>query len=92
MTTRRLYKVPEVAEMLGVSEKLIWKKLACRELASVRLSRCVRIPADAVDAWIEAGTTPAISDSAPLRSYRRGAAGRRPLGPVPIDDVRDGTG
>jgi excisionase family DNA binding protein len=91
MTTRRLFKVPEVAEMLGVSEKLIWKKLACRELASVRLSRCVRIPAEAVDAWIEEGTTPAISDSAPLRS-RRGASGGRRSGPVPIDDVRDGTG
>jgi excisionase family DNA binding protein len=89
---RRLYKIPEVSEMLAVSQKLIWKMVASRELDVVRIGRSVRIAAESVDALIEQGTTPAISDSAPLRSYRRGAVSRRPLGPVPIDEARDGTG
>jgi excisionase family DNA binding protein len=89
--TRRLFKIQEVSSALSVSDKLIWKMVAAREIDVVRIGRSVRIPAESVDALIEQGTTPALSDSAPLRSYR-GAAGRRPLGPVPIDDVRDGTG
>jgi excisionase family DNA binding protein len=88
---RRLYKIPEVSEMLAVSQKLIWKMVASRELDVVRIGRSVRIAAESVDALIEEGTTPAISDSAPLRSYR-GAASRRRLGPVPIDEAREGTG
>jgi excisionase family DNA binding protein len=89
---RRLYKIPEVSEMLAVSQKLIWKMVASRELDVVRIGRSVRIAAESVDALIEQGTTPAISDSAPRRSYRGGAAGRRRPGPVSIDEARDGTG
>jgi len=88
--TKRLWRVPAVADMLDVSQKKIWAMVAAREIDVVRIGRSVRIAAESVDALIEAGTTPAISDSAPLRA--RGAAGRRRSGPVRIDDVRDGTG
>jgi excisionase family DNA binding protein len=58
--TKKLYRVREVAEMLSVSEKLIWKKIALRDgFDVVRIGRSVRIPAESVDRLIEEGTTPA---------------------------------
>jgi excisionase family DNA binding protein len=58
--TKKLYRVREVAEMLSVSEKLIWKKIALRDgFDVVRIGRSVRIPAESVDRLIEASTTPA---------------------------------
>jgi excisionase family DNA binding protein len=58
--SKRLYRVPEVAEMLSVSTKLIWKLVAeGRQIDVVRIGRSVRIPATAVDELIERGTTPA---------------------------------
>jgi excisionase family DNA binding protein len=57
---KRLYRVREVSEMLSVSEKLIWKKIALRDgLDVVRIGRSVRIPAESIDRLIEEGTTPA---------------------------------
>jgi predicted DNA-binding transcriptional regulator AlpA len=49
-----------VAELLSVSEKLIWKKIALRQgFDVVRIGRSVRIPAESIDRLIEEGTTPA---------------------------------
>jgi excisionase family DNA binding protein len=56
---QRLYKVPEAAEMLGLSAKKVWAMVAGRELDVVRIGRCVRIPAHSLDRLIENGTTPA---------------------------------
>jgi excisionase family DNA binding protein len=57
---KRLYRVREVAELLSVSEKLIWKKIALRQgFDVVRIGRSVRIPAESIDRLIEEGTTPA---------------------------------
>jgi excisionase family DNA binding protein len=57
---KRLYRVREAAEMLSVSEKLIWKKIALRDgLDVVRIGRSVRIPAESIERLIEEGTTPA---------------------------------
>ena len=57
--TKRLYRVPEVAEMLSVSAKLVWKLIADgRQIPVVRIGRSVRIPAEAIDDLIERGTTP----------------------------------
>jgi excisionase family DNA binding protein len=56
----RLYRVSEVAEMLAVSEKLIWKLIAQRELLDVvRIGRSVRIPAESLQRIVERGLTPA---------------------------------
>lgn len=58
--TKKLYRVREVAEMLSVSEKLIWKKIGLREgFDVVRIGRSVRVPAESIDRLIEEGTTPA---------------------------------
>jgi excisionase family DNA binding protein len=87
--TKRLYRVPEVAEMLSVSSKLIWKMVAMRELEVVRLGRAVRVAAVSVDELVNKSTTPAISDSPSTRVTRRGSASRtRSAGPVPIEGDR----
>jgi excisionase family DNA binding protein len=84
--TKRLYRVPEVAEMLSVSSKLIWKMVAMRELEVVRLGRAVRVAAVSVDALLLKGTTPAISDSPSPRVGRSVSPSRtRSAGPVPIE-------
>jgi excisionase family DNA binding protein len=57
---KRLYRVREVAELLSVSEKLIWKKIALRQgFDVVRIGRSVRVPAESIERLIEEGTTPA---------------------------------
>jgi predicted DNA-binding transcriptional regulator AlpA len=57
---KRLYRVREVSELLSVSEKLIWKKIALREgFDVVRIGRSVRIPAESIEKLIQEGTTPA---------------------------------
>ena len=59
---KKLYKVREVAEMLSVSEKLIWKRVALRDgFDVVRIGRSVRISAESIERVIEEGTTPAKS-------------------------------
>ncbi len=58
---RKLYRVPEAAEMLGVSQKLIWKMVGAREIDVVRLGRAVRIPGDSLETLISESTTPARS-------------------------------
>lgn len=57
---KRLYRVREVAELLSVSEKLIWKKIALRQgFDVVRIGRSVRVPSESIERLIEEGTTPA---------------------------------
>jgi excisionase family DNA binding protein len=87
--TKKLYRVPEVADMLSVSSKLIWKMVAMRELEVVRLGRAVRISAHSVDDCLARGTTPAISDSPSPRVNRQGSGSRtRSAGPVAIERDR----
>jgi predicted DNA-binding transcriptional regulator AlpA len=57
---KRLYRVREVAELLSVSEKLIWKKIALRQgFDVVRIGRSVRVPSESIERLIQEGTTPA---------------------------------
>lgn len=53
--TRRLLSVPQVAEILGVSVRLIWRLLAVGELDRVNVGRCVRIPAESIEAFCARG-------------------------------------
>jgi excisionase family DNA binding protein len=89
--TEKLLRVDAAAEQLGMSTKWLWKKIGAREVSVVRLGRSVRVPQSALDELIEAGTTPAIGEVANSHPRRRTSRHRR-LGPVPIDEARDGTG
>lgn len=55
----KLMKVPEVAELLNISQKATWSMIYRREIDVVRIGRSVRIPLGAIDQLIERGTVPA---------------------------------
>jgi excisionase family DNA binding protein len=55
---RKLYKVPETADQLGLSTKTIWKMIYAGELTCTRIGRSVRIPEAAIQELIEGGTIP----------------------------------
>lgn len=48
---RLYYRVPEVAEMLGISKSFAFKLVSQGELPSVRIGTAVRVPAEAIVAW-----------------------------------------
>ncbi len=59
MSTARLVKVPEAAELLALSQKTLWQWVGARRIGVVRLGRAVRIPMSEIDRLVEEGTTPA---------------------------------
>ena len=56
---RRLLTVPEAATQLGISRSKGWQLAQRSEIPVVRIGRSVRVPADALEAWISARTEPA---------------------------------
>lgn len=58
--TNRLLQVSEVAERLGVSEKMVRRLIVERRLAVVRLGRSVRISERDIDALVAAARHEAI--------------------------------
>ena len=55
LTVKKLLKVAEAAAQLGISRSLAYELAARGELPAVRISRkAIRIPADALEAWVEA--------------------------------------
>ena len=46
----------QVASLLGIGHTKTFQLIASGELPSIRLGRCVRVPAMALAAWIEART------------------------------------
>lgn len=49
---RLLYRVPEVAEFLGVSKAKVYELIASGALPSVRLDGCRRVRADDLRAYV----------------------------------------
>ena len=43
----------EAAEVLGIGRSKVYELLAARQLASVKIGTCRRIPADALRAYVE---------------------------------------
>jgi excisionase family DNA binding protein len=76
VSSRSLLTVEEAAERLAVRPGTIRSWLGKGLLPRVKCGRCTRIPADAVEIFIAAHTTPArceheaMSDSKPLRGFR----------------------
>ena len=59
-----LLAVREGAKVLGLPVNRVYEMTARGELPSVRLGRSVRIPADALQRWIEERTTGGKSEAA----------------------------
>jgi excisionase family DNA binding protein len=56
MTEQRLLTVPEAANRLGVSRSKGWQLAQRNEIPVIHIGRSVRVPADALDAWIKERT------------------------------------
>ena len=48
----RVYTVPEVAEILRVSNRTVWKEIAKGNLRSVKVAGTRRVVAEAIDAYL----------------------------------------
>ncbi len=55
----RLLRVPEVAEILGLSSKTVWNYVYARSIDSIVIGRSRRISLDAVQKLIDAGSVAA---------------------------------
>jgi excisionase family DNA binding protein len=53
---QRLLTVPEAANRLGVSRSKGWQLAKQGKIPVCRIGRSVRVPADALDAWIKERT------------------------------------
>ena len=49
---RLLLRPAEAAEAIGIGRSKVYELLASGELPSVRIGGCVRVPVDALRAWI----------------------------------------
>lgn len=50
---RLLLTVEEAARRLGIGRTLAWRLIQERQLPSVRVGRCVRVPVRELEAWVE---------------------------------------
>jgi len=47
-----LLKPLEAAQILGIGRSLIYELIARREIPSIRIGRCIRVPSDSLQSWI----------------------------------------
>lgn len=50
---RLLLKPLEAAQVLGIGRSLIYELIARREIPSVRLGRCLRVPKESLQQWLK---------------------------------------
>jgi excisionase family DNA binding protein len=60
---QRRLNVTDAADYLGVRPATIRQWVWRRQIDTVRIGRCVRIPQEALDRIIERGTTPAVEEA-----------------------------
>jgi prophage regulatory protein len=48
-----LLKPNEAAQVLGIGRSLIYELIARREIPSVRLGRCLRVPTKSLNIWLK---------------------------------------
>lgn len=52
-TTHKALKVPEVMEALGLSRFKVYDLIRSRQLKSIKIGRCRRVPADSLRTFID---------------------------------------
>ena len=48
-----LLKPSEVAHILGIGRSLVYELIARRDIPSIRLGRCIRIPSESLQQWLK---------------------------------------
>lgn len=56
-----------LAQLLGIGRTKAYELMVRGRVPTVRIGRCVRVPKEALEAWIRANTATARSDSWPKR-------------------------
>jgi excisionase family DNA binding protein len=54
---RALLTPTEVTQILGIGRSKVYELLACGELPTVRIGRCIRVPKTSLEDWIKARIT-----------------------------------
>lgn len=47
-----LLKPMEAAEVLGIGRSLMYELIACGDMPSIRIGRCIRISSEALEQWV----------------------------------------
>ena len=47
-----LLKPSEVTQILGIGRSLVYELIARKEIPSIRLGRCIRIPSESLQRWL----------------------------------------
>ena len=71
-TERLLLRMPEVATILGIGRSTVYELVQRGDLPAVHVGRAVRIPAAALQRWVEQQTAEAEGVSAPSFGKRTG--------------------
>ncbi len=48
-----LLKPSEVTQILGIGRSLVYELIARKEIPSIRLGRCIRIPSESLQHWLK---------------------------------------
>jgi len=48
-----LLKPSEVTQVLGIGRSLVYELIARKEIPSVRIGRCIRVPAESLQRWLK---------------------------------------
>jgi prophage regulatory protein len=50
---KSLLKPSEVAQVLGIGRSLVYELINRREIPSIRLGRCIRVPSESLQRWLK---------------------------------------
>lgn len=53
MLARRVHSVPEVASLLGITERFVWTLIKDGDLEAIKIGRRRVVPVESIDAFIE---------------------------------------
>jgi len=48
-----LLKPSEVTKVLGIGRSLVYELIARKEIPSIRLGRCIRVPSESLQRWLK---------------------------------------
>jgi excisionase family DNA binding protein len=60
---RLLYKPAEVGELIGVSRARAYELIAANVIPSIKIGSSIRVPADALRAWVDRQLTDRLLES-----------------------------
>ena len=53
ITRRLLLTIPEAAQVLGIGRSKLYELIAAKQLETVKIGRCTRVPAAAIEDFVD---------------------------------------